>query len=70
MYGQVAPKIIPFLPLPPSGCVNSPFEPNPIPQPEYCRLSVSEFVVFAILIAPNKQFLKRKLELIVFGDVL
>ena len=37
-----APRIIVFLPSPPSGCVNFPFELNAIPYPEYYHVSVHQ----------------------------
>ena len=58
-----APKIITFLPCPSLGCEKDPFESNPIPYPEYLYLLISAF--FVNLTAPNRQFFKVTLELLV-----
>ena len=60
-----APKIITFLPYPPLGCVKRPLESNPIPYPEYLYLSISAF--FVNLTAPNRQFSKVTLLLLMLG---
>ena len=60
-----APKIITFLPYPPLGCVKLPLESNSIPYPEYLYLPVSAF--FVNLTAPNGQFSKVTLELLILG---
>ena len=60
-----APKIITFVPFPPLGCEKLPLESNPIPYPEYLYLWTSDF--FVILIAPNRQFSKVMLEVLVTG---
>ena len=60
-------KIITFVPFPPLGCGKLPLESNPIPYPEYLYLSTSGF--FFILIAPNRQFRKVILEVLVSAVV-
>ena len=62
-----APKIITFVLFPPLGCEKLPPESNPIPYPKYLHLSMSEF--FVNLIAPNRQFSKVILEVLVSGVV-
>ena len=62
-----APKIITFVPFHPLGCEKLPLESNAIPYPEYLYLSMSEF--FVNLIAPNRQFSKVILEVLVSGVV-
>ena len=58
---NLAPKITTFLPYPPSGCVELPFESNPILYPEYLYLSTSAFFLLFHLNQTNN-FLKTKLE--------
>ena len=60
-----APKIITFVPFPPLGCEKLLIESNPVPYAEYLYLLTSEF--FVILIAPNRQFSKVILEVLVSG---
>ena len=64
---QSAPKITKFLPYPPLGCEKDPFESNPILYPEYFYLSTSAF--FVNITAPNRQFPKAILEVLVCGIV-
>ena len=64
---KMAPKIITLMPFPPLGCEKLPLQSNPIPNPEYLYLLISEFSV--ILIAPNRQFSKVMLEVLVSGVV-
>ena len=52
---------------PPLVCVKLPFESNPIPYPKYSYLSASGLLVFFISIAPNKDFSKAMLELLIFA---
>ena len=58
-----APKIMTFLPFSPLGYEKLPLEPNPIPYPKYLYLPMSER--FVNLIAPNRQFLKIMLGVLV-----
>ena len=62
-----APNIIAFVPFPPLGCEKLPLESNPIPYPQYLYLSMSGF--FVNLIAPDRQFSKALLEVLVSGAV-
>ena len=61
------PKVVTFLPSFPLGCEKILLESNPIPYPGYLYLSTSEF--FINLIAPNRQFSKAILEVLVSGVV-
>ena len=56
-----------FVPFPPLGCEKLPPESNLIPSPEYLYLSMSKF--FVNLIAPNRQFSKVMLEVLISGVV-
>ena len=62
-----APKIITFLPSLLLECEKLPLESNPIPYHEYLHLSTSEF--FINLTAPNRQFSKAILKVLVSGVV-
>ena len=55
-----------FLSLP-LGCEKLPLESNLIPYPEYLYLSTSTF--FVHLTAPNRQFSKAILEVLISGVV-
>ena len=60
-------KITKFWQSPPLGCEKFPLESNLIPYPEYLYLSTSAF--FVNLTAPNRQFSKVMLEVLVSGVV-
>ena len=51
-----------FLSFSPPGCEKLPLESNPTPYPEYLYLSISE--LFINLIAPNRQFSKVMLDVL------
>ena len=54
-----SPKIITFTAYVPIACKKLPFEPKPMPYPEYLYLLISP--CFVILTVSNKEFFKVKL---------